>query len=110
MYVFKFFFSKTEAGHVLKMFLQFWLISASRSYRLGSYKKKTCIHLNKDVNGRGFGTIRTITPRMMHHVLVKAMLSMLENTMKETLRELKGIPWRWVRFAVMLSSSCHFGC
>ena len=36
------FFSKTEAGHVLKMFLQFWLISASRSYKLGSYKKKTC--------------------------------------------------------------------
>ena len=34
------FFSKTEAGHVLKMFLQFWLISASRSYKLGSYKKK----------------------------------------------------------------------
>ena len=33
-------FSKTEAGHVLKMFLQFWLISASRSYKLGSYKKK----------------------------------------------------------------------
>ena len=39
MYVF-IFFSKTEAGHVLKMFLQFWLISASRSYKLGSYKKK----------------------------------------------------------------------
>ena len=39
------FFSKTEAGHVLKMFLQFWLISASRSYKLGSYKKKTCIVL-----------------------------------------------------------------
>ena len=38
------FFSKTEAGHVLKMFLQFWLISASRSYKLGSYKKKkTCM-------------------------------------------------------------------
>ena len=34
------FFSKTEAGHVLKMFLQFWLISASRSYKLGSYEKK----------------------------------------------------------------------
>ena len=34
------FFSKTEAGHVLKMFLQFWLISASRSYKLGYYKKK----------------------------------------------------------------------
>ena len=40
------FFSKTEAGHVLKMFLQFWLISASRSYKLGSYKKKTCIQNN----------------------------------------------------------------
>ena len=35
------FFSKTEAGHVLKMFLQFWLISASRSYKLGSYRKKS---------------------------------------------------------------------
>ena len=34
------FFSKTEAGHVLKMFLQFWPISASRSYKLGSYKRK----------------------------------------------------------------------
>ena len=40
--MFLIFFSKTEAGHVLKMFLQFWLISASRSYKLGSYKKKTC--------------------------------------------------------------------
>ena len=38
--MFLIFFSKTEAGHVLKMFLQFWLISASRSYKLGSYKKK----------------------------------------------------------------------
>ena len=36
-------FSKTEAEYVLKMFLQFWLISASRSYKLGSYKKKRVI-------------------------------------------------------------------
>ena len=34
------FFYKTEAGHVLKMFLTFRPISASRSYKLGSYKKK----------------------------------------------------------------------
>ena len=39
------FFSKTEAGHVLKMFLQFWLISASRSYKLGSYEKKKNMYL-----------------------------------------------------------------
>ena len=38
------FLQSGEAGHVLKMFLQFWPISASRSYKLGSYKKKTCIH------------------------------------------------------------------
>ena len=40
------FFYKTEAGHVLKMFLQFWLISASRSYKLGSYKKKSVVTLS----------------------------------------------------------------
>jgi len=34
------FFYKTEAGHVLTMFLTFWRISASRSCKLGSYKKK----------------------------------------------------------------------
>ena len=33
-------FLKTEAGHVLKMFLNFGQIWASRSYKLGSYKKK----------------------------------------------------------------------
>ena len=44
------FFSKTEAGHVLKMFLQFRLISASRSYKLGSYKRKTCIYLQNKSN------------------------------------------------------------
>ena len=42
------FFSKTEAGHVLKMFLQFWLISASRSYKLGSYKKKRVLPTTSD--------------------------------------------------------------
>ena len=41
------FFSKTEAGHVLKMFLQFWLISASRSYKLGSYKKKRVYRITR---------------------------------------------------------------
>ena len=34
------FFLKVEAGHVLKMFLSFGQIWASRSYKLGSYKKK----------------------------------------------------------------------
>ena len=47
------FFYKTEAGHVLKMFLQFWLISASRSYKLGSYKKKTCM-LDKKIQTQFF--------------------------------------------------------
>ena len=36
-------FLKIEAGHVLKMFLNFGQIWASRSYKLGSYKKKTCM-------------------------------------------------------------------
>ena len=45
------FFSKTEAGHVLKMFLQFWLISASRSYKLGSFKKNvyTPLEMNRRI-------------------------------------------------------------
>lgn len=38
--MFHLFFLKTEAGHVLEMFLRFWLISASPSYKLGSYIKK----------------------------------------------------------------------
>ena len=38
---FKFLY-KTEAKHVLRMFLNFWPISASRSYKLGAYKKKKC--------------------------------------------------------------------
>ena len=33
-------FLKIEAGHVLNMFLNFCQIWASRSYKLGSYKKK----------------------------------------------------------------------
>ena len=37
-------FIKIEAGDVLKMFLNFGQIWASRSYKLGSYKKKTCSH------------------------------------------------------------------
>ena len=49
------FFSKTEAGHVLKMFLQFWLISASRSYKLGSYKRKNLesIGVRDGMGGQG---------------------------------------------------------
>ena len=34
------FFLKIKAGHVLKMFLSFARIWASRSYKLGSYNKK----------------------------------------------------------------------
>ena len=41
------FFLKTEAGHVIKMFLNFGQIWASRSYNLGSYKKKTCRPISK---------------------------------------------------------------
>jgi len=36
-------FLKSQAGHVLKMFLNFQEISAWCSYKLGSYKKKKCI-------------------------------------------------------------------
>ena len=32
---------KSQAGHVLKIFLNFWEISAWCSYKLGSYKKKS---------------------------------------------------------------------
>ena len=39
------FFYKTEAGYVFKMFVTSRPISASRSYKLGSFKKKTCILL-----------------------------------------------------------------
>jgi len=42
-------FLKIEVGHVLKMFLTFGQIWASRSYKLGSYKKKTCMK-NKNWN------------------------------------------------------------
>ena len=35
-----YFFPKSEAGHVLKMFLNFQEISGWCSYKLGSYKKK----------------------------------------------------------------------
>ena len=43
------FFPKTEAGHVLQIFLHFWLISASRSYKLGSYKKKKRVYVTMSV-------------------------------------------------------------
>ena len=38
------FFLKIEAEQFLKMFLNFWQIWASRSYKLGSYKKKRVVH------------------------------------------------------------------
>ena len=51
------FFSKTEAGHVLKMFLQFWQISASRSYKLGSYKKKRVLKIDRKKNFVNIGLL-----------------------------------------------------
>ena len=41
-----YFFPKSQAGHV-KMFLNFWEISAWCSYKLGSYKKKECNGLSR---------------------------------------------------------------
>ena len=38
-----YFFPKSQAGHVLKMFLNFWEISAWCFYKLGSYKMKKSV-------------------------------------------------------------------
>ena len=40
---------QTEAGHVFKVGLNLWQISASCSYELGSYKKK-CVAKEKREN------------------------------------------------------------
>ena len=41
---------KSQAGHVLKLFLNFWPISASVSYKLGSYKIKRVYSVNESCN------------------------------------------------------------
>ena len=48
-----FFPPESEAGHVLKMFLNFHQISGWCSYKLGSYKKKECktIRMTQIYNG-----------------------------------------------------------
>ena len=38
-------FTKSETEHVLKMFLKYPKNRASCPYKLGSYKKKECIHI-----------------------------------------------------------------
>ena len=77
-----YFFPKSQAGHDLKMFLNFWEISASRSYKLGSYEKKK-VYINAVNVGMDSVTNNTLKCYAMTNLknlsIIKVLLNVLDD-------------------------------